>query len=134
MSESWLAIAYLVSAACFIVGLKRLSSPRTASNGNAIASVGMLLAIVATLLNRDIVRFEGILVGIAIGGAIGALAAQRVAMTAMPQMVAAFNGLGGAASALVAAAEIVRFSLSASFDMTFPALHCASEKNSSISR
>ncbi len=113
MSDTWLALAYLLSAACFIVGLKRLSSSRTATTGNAIASAGMLLAIVATLLDRDVVRFEGILAGMVLGGAVGALAAQRVAMTAMPQMVAAFNGFGGAASALVAGAEIVRFSLSA---------------------
>ncbi len=111
MSETWLALSYLGASACFIVGLKRLSSPRTAPSGNALAAVGMLVAIAATLLDREIVRFEGILVGVMIGGAIGAFAAQRVAMTAMPQMVAAFNGFGGAASALVAGAELVRFSL-----------------------
>ncbi len=111
MSETWLALCYLGASACFIVGLKRLSSPRTAPSGNALAAVGMLVAIAATLLDREIVRFEGILGGVLIGGAIGVVTAQRVAMTAMPQMVAAFNGFGGAASALVAGAELVRFSL-----------------------
>ncbi len=111
MSETWLALCYLGASACFIVGLKRLSSPRTAPSGNALAAVGMLVAIAATLLDREIVRFEGILGGVLIGAAIGVVAARRVAMTAMPQMVAAFNGFGGAASALVAGAELVRFSL-----------------------
>ena len=107
-------LAYLAAAACFIVGLKRLSSPKTAASGNSLAAFGMLIAIVTTLVHQDVVRFEGILIGVVIGSAIGALAARRVAMTAMPQMVAAFNGFGGAASALVAAAELVRFSLDGS--------------------
>ncbi len=111
MTEIWLPLAYLASASCFIVGLKLLSSPRTAARGNLLSSIGMLTAIGVTLLHRDVVRFEGIVAGVVLGGAIGALVAQRVAMTAMPQMVAAFNGFGGAASALVAGAEIVRFSL-----------------------
>ncbi len=107
-------LAYLAAAACFIVGLKRLSSPKTAASGNSLAAFGMLIAIVTTLVHQDVVRFEGIVIGVVIGSAIGALAAQRVAMTAMSQMVAAFNGFGGAASALVAAAELVRFSLEGS--------------------
>ena len=111
MSAQWLALAYLVAASCFIVGLKRLSSPKTAPSGNGLAAIGMLVAIAATLLHRDVVRFEGIIVGVIIGAAVGVVAARRVAMTAMPQMVAVFNGFGGGASALVAAAELVRFSL-----------------------
>ena len=106
-----ISLAYLAAAVCFIFGIKRLSSPRTAASGNQIAAIGMGLAIVATLLHRDVVDFGGILIGVAAGGAIGAFAAQRVAMTDMPQMVAVFNGLGGAASALVAAAEMVRLGL-----------------------
>jgi NAD(P) transhydrogenase subunit beta len=102
-------LAYLAAAACFIVGLKRLSSPRTAASGNTVAAAGMLIAIVTTLLHQDVVRFEAIIIGVLVGSAVGAFTAQRVAMTAMPQMVAAFNGFGGAASALVAAAELVRF-------------------------
>ncbi len=111
MSASWMPLAYLASAACFILGLKRLSSPKTATTGNGLAAVGMLIAIVTTLLHQDVVRFEGILIGVLIGSAIGAVAARRVAMTAMPQMVALFNGFGGGASALVAAAELIRFDL-----------------------
>jgi NAD(P) transhydrogenase subunit beta len=101
-------LAYLVASALFIIGLKRLSSPRTAVQGNRLAAVGMLIAIVATLLDQQIVGYVGIAIGALIGSAIGAVAAQRVQMTAMPQMVALFNGLGGSASALVAAAELLR--------------------------
>lgn len=101
-------VAYLVAASLFIIGLKKLGSPATARNGNLLASVGMLLAVVATLLDRQVLNYEMILAGIAIGSLIGAIAAQKVAMTAMPQMVGLFNGLGGAASALVAIAEYWR--------------------------
>ena len=106
-----ISLAYLAAAVCFIFGIKRLSSPRTAASGNQISALGMGLAIAATLLHSDVVDFRGILIGVAAGSAIGAFAAQRVAMTDMPQMVAVFNGLGGAASALVASAELVRLSL-----------------------
>lgn len=101
-------LTYLVAASLFIIGLKRLGSPATARQGNLIASVGMLLAVVATLLNQEVLNYQMILVGLAIGSAIGAIAAQRIAMTAMPQMVGLLNGLGGAASALVAVAEFWR--------------------------
>ena len=99
---------YLVAAALLILGLKRLSSPATARSGNLLASLGMLIAVVVTLLDRDIVRYELILVGIALGALIGAVLAQTIRMTAMPQMVAIFNGLGGGASALIAVSEFVR--------------------------
>ena len=99
---------YLLAAALLILGLKRLSSPATARSGNMLASLGMLIAVVVTLLDRDIVRYEFILVGIALGALIGAVLAQTIRMTAMPQMVAVFNGLGGGASALIAASEFVR--------------------------
>jgi len=108
VSASWITLAYLAASACFILGIKRLSSPRTAPTGNRLAAVGMLIAIVATLFHENIVRFEGILAGAALGALIGAVAARRVKMTAMPQMVAIFNGLGGGASALVAGAELIR--------------------------
>lgn len=101
-------LSYLVAASLFIVGLKQLGSPATARNGNLLASVGMLLAIAATLLDRQVLNYEMILIGLAIGSAIGAIAAQRVAMTEMPQMVGLLNGLGGLASALVAVAEFWR--------------------------
>jgi NAD(P) transhydrogenase subunit beta len=107
MSENVRALLYLAAAAAFIVGLKRLGSPRTARSGNTIAAGGMLLAVVVTLIDADV--SWGVLgMGLAVGAAIGALLAVRVQMTSMPQLVAAFNGFGGAASALVAGAEFVR--------------------------
>jgi len=97
-----ISLAYLASAVCFIFGIKRLSSPRTAAGGNRIAALGMGLAILATLLHRDVVSLWGILVGVAAGSAIGAFAAQRVAMTDMPQLVAALHSFVGMAAVLVA--------------------------------
>nr|WP_290227979.1 NAD(P)(+) transhydrogenase (Re/Si-specific) subunit beta [Trichocoleus desertorum] len=101
-------LSYLIASSLFIIGLKRLGSPATARQGNTIAAVGMLIAIVVTLLDRNVLNYEMILLGIAAGSVIGAIAAQRVAMTEMPQMVGLLNGLGGAASALVAIAEFWR--------------------------
>ncbi|MCT7976736.1 NAD(P)(+) transhydrogenase (Re/Si-specific) subunit beta [Laspinema olomoucense] len=102
-------LSYLVASSLFFVGLKQLSSPATARNGNLLASVGMLLAIVATLLDRQVLNYEMILIGIAIGSVIGVVSAQKVEMTAMPQMVGLFNGFGGAASALIAVGEFWRY-------------------------
>jgi len=101
-------IIYLLSAVFFILGLRQLSHPRTALKGNKTASIGMLLAIIATLLNNQILDFQSIFIAILIGSAIGALLAKKVEMTSMPQLVALFNGFGGAASLLVAAAEFYR--------------------------
>jgi NAD(P) transhydrogenase subunit beta len=98
-------LAYLAAAVLFILGLKFLSTPRTARRGNVVAAIGMMVAIVATLADAQVVSFLWIAVGIAVGTAIGAVAAQRVKMTAMPQMVALFNGVGGGAAALIAASE-----------------------------
>jgi NAD(P) transhydrogenase subunit beta len=103
-------LSYLLAAVFFIVGLKWLSSPATARNGNALASVGMLIAIVVTLFEQRIVSLSGILIGIIIGAAIGATLARTIKMTAMPQMVAVLNGFGGGASVLVASAEFLRLS------------------------
>jgi len=100
-------ILYLAAAVAFIVGLRRLGSPGTARSGNRIAAVGMLAAVVITLIAQDIVNWGTVLAGLAVGTAAGVWAAVRVQMTAMPQMVAIFNGLGGIASALVAATEVV---------------------------
>ncbi|MDH5297559.1 MAG: NAD(P)(+) transhydrogenase (Re/Si-specific) subunit beta [Desulfobulbaceae bacterium] len=96
---------YLLSAVLFMLGLKKLSSPATARMGNTLSLVGMAMAIGATLLNPDIVTFKMIVVGIVVGTVIGVVVAVRVQMTSMPEMVALFNGCGGAASALVALAE-----------------------------
>jgi NAD(P) transhydrogenase subunit beta len=99
-------LLYLVAAVAFIFGLKQLGSPRTARNGNVIASGGMLLAIVVTIVDQDIANWGTVIAGLIVGGAVGAVLAIRVQMTAMPQLVAAFNGFGGLASTLVALAEI----------------------------
>ncbi|MBE9249426.1 NAD(P)(+) transhydrogenase (Re/Si-specific) subunit beta [Dolichospermum sp. LEGE 00240] len=101
-------LTYLVAASLFILGLKKLGSPASARNGNLIAAVGMLLAIVATLLDQQVLNYEMILVGLAIGSVIGAVIAYKVQMTEMPQMVGLLNGLGGASSALIAVAEFWR--------------------------
>ena len=98
-------LAYLVSAGLFLFGLKKMSHPATARSGNALSALGMLIAAVVTLLDRQIVSFDMILTGIIIGSVIGALSARLVKMTAMPQMVGIFNGFGGGASAIVAIAE-----------------------------
>ena len=94
-------LAYIVSAALFIFGLKMLGSPSTARRGNMLSALGMLIAIIAALTNEGIVNFQWIIVGVVIGAIIGATASRLVAMTAMPEMVALFNGSGGAASLLV---------------------------------
>jgi len=101
-------IAYLVASVMFILGLKKLSSPKTARTGNFYALIGMLIAIVVTLMDQNILDFTYIIVGIIVGGLIGAVAAKKVAMTDMPQMVALFNGFGGIASTFVAYSEYVK--------------------------
>jgi NAD(P) transhydrogenase subunit beta len=100
--------AYLIAAVLFIVGLKRLGSPDTARSGNMLGALGMLIAIAATLFSQEILGFGAILAGLAIGGLIGLVLARTVQMTAMPQLVAVFNGFGGGASALVAVDEYIR--------------------------
>lgn len=94
-------LSYVISAILFIFGLKMLGSPATARRGNLLSSVGMLIAIIAGLTAEGIVSYEYIIGGIIVGSIIGALAARLVAMTSMPEMVALFNGSGGAASLLV---------------------------------
>ncbi|HSR66964.1 MAG TPA: NAD(P)(+) transhydrogenase (Re/Si-specific) subunit beta [Acidobacteriota bacterium] len=101
-------LVYIVSALLFAMGLKLLSSPATARRGNLVSAFGMLLAVGATLFHQGILEFQYIAIGVVVGGLIGAVAAQRVAMTAMPEMVALFNGFGGAASLLVGWSEYVR--------------------------
>ncbi|MBJ7347655.1 MAG: NAD(P)(+) transhydrogenase (Re/Si-specific) subunit beta [Thermoleophilaceae bacterium] len=97
--------AYLVAAALFIVGLRDLNSPATARRGNFIAGIGMFIALVFTLLDQEIVTYTWIIVGSVIGTAVGVWSARSVKMTAMPQMVALFNGVGGGAVALIALSE-----------------------------
>ena len=107
-SVFFVQLAYLISAVLFIFGILRMSAARTAVSGNAMAAVGMLVAVVATLLNRGVVSYTVIVAGIVVGSAIGLLLAMRIQMTAMPQMVALLNGFGGIASLLVASAELLR--------------------------
>jgi len=105
-SQLGIQIAYVVSAAFFIFGLKLLGSAGTARRGNTLSAIGMLIAIVAALTDQGIVDYRFILGGFVIGGLIGATASRLVQMTAMPEMVALFNGFGGMASLLVGAAAI----------------------------
>lgn len=104
MSSELVNIAYLIAASFFIFGLKGLTHPRTAVRGNMLGAIGMLIAILVTLLDRQIISYQLIFVGFVIGGAIGAVLAVRIQMTAMPQLVALYNGFGGAASIMVAGA------------------------------
>lgn len=105
MSINIINFIYLCSAVLFMLGIKYLSSPATAKLGNKLSMFGMGVAIAATLANPTISGFTLILAGVAIGAVIGAIAAIKVEMTSMPEMVALFNGCGGAASALVALSE-----------------------------
>jgi NAD(P) transhydrogenase subunit beta len=97
--------AYLATIIAFILALRFLSHPSTARRGNQIGAVGMLIAIGVTFAQKSVASYWEILVGMAIGGVFGAVAARRVKMTAMPQMVALFNGVGGGAAALISLAE-----------------------------
>lgn len=101
-------VSYLVSSVLFILGIKNLSSPKTARKGNFYASLGMLFAIVATLFDQNVLTFEWIIIGLIVGSAIGTILALKVEMTGMPQMVGLLNGFGGGASTLVAIAEFYK--------------------------
>lgn len=100
--------SYVVAALLFIFGLKRLSSPATARSGNRVAALGMAVALTATLLDRGIVNWWTIIAGTIVGAAIGIYFGRTVAMTSMPQMVALFNGMGGATAAIVSIVEFTR--------------------------
>ena len=108
MSKTWIDVAYLVAAICFVIGIKRLSHPRTARSGNLVAAAGMAVAVGFTFATKGLENYGLIVAGMAVGSAIGVASARMVQMTAMPQMVALFNGLGGGAAALIAAAEFHR--------------------------
>ena len=109
MDDRLINLSYLVAAMLFIYGLKAMASPRTARKGNLVSAVGMLIAIIFTMASRGIVSWTWIIVGLIAGSAVGAYLALTVKMTAMPQMVAMFNGFGGLASALVALVELYRW-------------------------
>ena len=106
LGTAWIDLFYLVAAVLFIWALKEMSHPRTAVRGNLLGSAGMLIAIVVTLTDRRIVSFEVIIAGVVVGALVGAVLAYRSPLTAMPQVVAIFNGFGGGASALAVGAAL----------------------------
>jgi len=103
----WVALAYLIAGVCFILALRGLSSPATSRRGNRLGMAGMTIAVVTTLVTHEIASLPEILVAIAIGGGIGWVIARRIAMTAMPQLVAAFHSLVGLAAVLVGVAAFL---------------------------
>src|SRR3989441_3064270 len=119
-----IALAYLLAAALFILGLKQLSSPKGARNGNFTAAAGMVIALGATvpLLHFTQAGLEITAVGLVIGTLIGTVGARMVRMTAIPQMVALFNGVGGGAAALVAVAELLKFGVHPPLAEVFPSV------------
>ena len=119
-----IALAYLLAAVLFILGLKQLSSPKGARNGNFTAAAGMVIALGATLplLHFTTAGLVIIGLGVAVGALIGAFGARMVKMTAIPQMVALFNGVGGGAAALVAVSELLTFGTRPPFAEAFPSV------------
>jgi NAD(P) transhydrogenase subunit beta len=111
ISPSIVNLVYLLSATLFIVGLKGLAHPKSAVRGNLSGAAGMLLAVVITLFDKQIISYDLIILGILIGSIIGTVSALTIKMTAMPQMVGLFNGLGGGASLLVAGAVLLEAAL-----------------------
>lgn len=109
MNSMIINLFYLVAALLFVMGIKGLTRPKTAVSGNRMAALGMLVAIVITLLDRQVIHYEVVFAGLALGALIGALMAAKIRMTSMPQMVAILNGLGGGASLGVAAASYLSF-------------------------
>ncbi len=105
MNANIVNFVYLVAGILFILGIKGLTKPKTAVRGNMLSALGMLLAVVVTLLNINTVDFTYIVAGVLAGGIIGATMALRIQMTSMPQMVALLNGFGGGASLTIALAE-----------------------------
>jgi H+-translocating NAD(P) transhydrogenase subunit beta len=105
--ETWQTLAYILASVLFILGLKMLGRAETARRGNRVSALGMLVAVVATLVAGGL-DYTWVIVGIVIGAGIGGVAARRVQMTQMPEMVALFNGSGGLASMLVGTAEYLR--------------------------
>lgn len=107
MSNAILASSYLLSSILFIFSIRGLSSPETARRGNVLGMIGMILAITVTMFSPLVSEYLWILVAILIGGVIGTISGLKVKMTSLPQMVAAFNGLGGLSSVFISTAEIL---------------------------
>jgi NAD(P) transhydrogenase subunit beta len=106
VSRDWSDLAYLLAAVCFILALKGLSGPKTARSGNLIGAAGAILAVAVVFAAEDLDHLVPIVATIVVGAVIGTVVSRRVAMTAMPQLVAAFNGVGGGAAAMVALLEM----------------------------
>ena len=117
MIPVWAQLAYLLAAVCFVLALSGLSSPRTARRGNLIGAGGAALALVVTFLAYDLDHVGAILVALAVGAVLGVWGSRVVAMTQMPQLVALFNGVGGAAAALVALVELLQVPFGARADL-----------------
>ena len=119
--EAWIPLGYLLSAALFIFGLKKLGHPRTAPRGNQYGAMGMLVAVITTVVDMQLsaggLNWELIVAGLVVGSVIGAIMAVKVEMTGMPELVALFNGFGGAASALVALSETWKYIEDSSLDL-----------------
>ncbi|MFC3679594.1 NAD(P)(+) transhydrogenase (Re/Si-specific) subunit beta [Bacterioplanoides pacificum] len=103
--DTLINLGYLAAAVLFILGIKGMTTPKTAVRGNQMSASGMLIAIIVALLDNNVVTYEYIVIGVLIGGTIGAILAKKTAMTDMPELVAALNGIGGGASLLVAASN-----------------------------
>ena len=111
MNSALVNLIYMISSVLFILGLKGLTHPRTAVRGNLLGGLGMLLAVAVTLVDRRILSFEMILAGLVLGALVGLVLALKIQMTAMPQLVALFNGFGGGASIMVAGAALAESAL-----------------------
>src|SRR5215475_1070452 len=111
--ETLIQVSYFVTAALFILGLKRMSSPVTARSGILWAGAGMLVATVVSFLYPGMTNYELILAAIVVGGALAWWSGKRVAMTDMPQMIALYNGMGGGAAAAIAAVELYKVAMEA---------------------
>ncbi|MBT7563286.1 MAG: NAD synthetase, partial [Porticoccaceae bacterium] len=105
MNPTVVSFIYLVAGILFILGIKGLTKPKTAVRGNKLSALGMLIAVVVTLLDGDVVNYNFIIAGVLVGSGIGAVMALKIQMTSMPQMVALLNGFGGGASLTIALAE-----------------------------
>src|SRR5262245_23203921 len=142
MELNILTLCYLIGSVTFILGLKMLSNPATARRGNSVAAMGMTIAIAGTIfLYKDdagnkLHNYGWLFGGIAIGAVIGTLAAKRVKMTAMPEMVSMFNGMGGACAALISIVEFNRLinhpHLSQEVTINYPDLILGQQKVASV--
>ncbi|MCL1037354.1 NAD(P)(+) transhydrogenase (Re/Si-specific) subunit beta [Shewanella submarina] len=107
MSTTIIYLAYLIAASLFILGIKGMTKPRTAVRGNQLSALGMFIAVVVTLFDKNILSYEWIIAGILVGSVIGGIMAVKIQVTAMPQMVALLNGFGGGASLFIALANFI---------------------------